>query len=201
MRDNNNFWTKVLQLIMYNNYVVANGNIYRQMIGTATGTQVAPPFANLYLYYKFLRILQDPEILLHERYIDDGFILVSSRQHAERIIRLLNAATNLDLTYEISEHKAVFLDLVVYKGMRFELENRLDLRVYFKPTNRLLYLPMISNHPASMKSGIIIGEAIRTLRNSSDKAEWLKALRFIFSGLRARGYPGTMIKKAWKKIR
>jgi hypothetical protein len=50
MRADRNFWTKVLQLIMFNNYVSAEGKIYRQVKGTATGTQVAPPFANLYLY-------------------------------------------------------------------------------------------------------------------------------------------------------
>lgn len=201
MREHNDFWTKILQLIMYNNYVTANGKIYRQMIGTATGTQVAPPFANLYLYLKFKDILQDNAILFQERFIDDGFMLVSTKQDAERIITRLNKATSLNLTYEIDDNKAIFLDLVVYKGSRFKRDGRLDLKVYFKPTNRLLYLPMISNHPKSMKMGIVIGEAIRTLRNSSDKAEWIRALRFIFKGLMARGYPPLLIKKAWKKVR
>ena len=201
MRRDRSFWTKILQLIMYNNYVTSNGQIYRQMNGTATGTQVAPPFANLYLHYKFKTILQDHSVIMHERFIDDGFLLVSTKEDAIRIIKKLNDATNLDLTYEISERKAIFLDLEVYKGERFELEGRLDLRVYFKPTNRLLYLPMVSNHPMSMKLGIVIGEAIRALRNSTSKAEWLKALQFIFKGLMARGYPGAMIKRAWKRIR
>lgn len=201
MRENNAFWTKILQLIMYNNYVTANGNIYRQMIGTATGTQVAPPFANLYLYFKFQHILLDSSILLHERFIDDGFVLVSNQEEATRIINQLINCTNLNLTYEISDWKAIFLDLVIYKGRRFQSERRLDLRTYFKPTNRLLYLPMASNHPTSMKAGIITGEAIRTLRNSTDKSEWLKSLHFIFKGLRARGYPPTIIQKAWKNVR
>ena len=201
MREHYGFWTKILQIIMYNNYVTANGQIYRQMTGTATGTQVAPPFANLYLHHKFKSFLSDPAILLHERYIDDGFLLVKTREDAVRIVTQLNQATNLNLTYDIDEHKAIFLDLEIYKGPRFKLEGRLDLRTHFKPTNRLLYLPMVSNHPKAMKKGIIIGEAIRTLRNSSDKAEWLKALQFIFKGLLARGYPPAIIKEAWKKVR
>lgn len=201
MQVNFGFWTKILQLIMFNNYVKTNGNVYRQMIGTATGTQVAPPFANLYLYFKFRNILNDPEVFLHERFIDDGFVLVSTKEHALRIINKLRNATNLNLTFEISNTQAVFLDLVIYKGPRYQRERRLDLKTYFKPTNRLLYLPWASNHPASMKSGIIIGEAIRTLRNSTDQFNWLKSLEFIFKGLMARGYPTGIIQKSWKKVR
>ncbi|MEM7375665.1 MAG: reverse transcriptase domain-containing protein, partial [Bacteroidota bacterium] len=89
MRKNNSFWTKILQLIMYNNYVTTNGQLYRQMEGTATGTQVAPQFANLYLYFKFRSILERPSILLHERFIDDGFVLTSSEVEAETIINQL----------------------------------------------------------------------------------------------------------------
>lgn len=201
MREHNSFWTKVLQLIMYNNYVSYNDRIYRQMIGTATGTQVAPPFANLYLFYKFKTVLSDPAILFNERYIDDGFVLVSTEEDATRIVSNLNNRTNLTLTSDISDKEAIFLDLVIYKGDRFSLNQKLDLKTYFKPTNRLLYLPMVSHHPLPMKAGIIIGEAIRTLRNSSSKIEWLKALHFIFKGLLARGYKPKTIQRAWKKVR
>lgn len=201
MRHYYGFWTKILKLIMYNNYVTTNNKIYRQMIGTATGTQVAPPFANLYLFYKFKDVLNDPEILLHERFIDDGFVLVSTKDHAKRIINMLNTATNLNLTHEIHDDHAVFLDLVIHKGDRFDEEKRLDLKTYFKPTNRLLFLPWISNHPRSMKTGIITGEAIRTLRNSSNKVDWLRSLTFLFKGFMARGYSAHVIQQTWKKIR
>lgn len=201
MQHNHGFWTKILQVIMFNNYVVANDTLCRQMNGTATGTQVAPQFANLYLYYKFRSILQYPSILLQERFIDDGFLLIENREKATRIIKELNDCTNLNLTHAIDENQAIFLDLVIHKGSRFESEHRLDLRTYFKPTNRLLYLPMISNHPTAMKAGIIKGEAIRTLRNSTNKTDWLNALSFIFKGLMARGYPPRFIKREWKKVR
>lgn len=63
MRNNCAFWTNILQLIMYDNYVQAGSEAYRQMTGTATGTQVAPPFASLYLYYKCKNILTTPRRL------------------------------------------------------------------------------------------------------------------------------------------
>jgi len=201
LRKFNGFWTKILQLIMFNNYVHANGQIYVQQTGTATGTQVAPPFANLYLYYKFKDALSNENILFQSRYIDDGLLLVKSETAGREIIDALNNTSNLHLTSQINTNKAIYLDIEVYKGMRYMRESRLDTKVYFKPTNNFLYLPFNSEHPIHQKLGIIKGEAIRCLRNSSSKTDWLWAINLIFKGLMARGYPPLTIKKVWKTIR
>lgn len=201
MRMDRGIWTKVLQLIMYNNYVEADGKIYRQLRGTATGTQVAPPFANLYLYYKLKKVLSHSGIQFQNRFIDDGFIIADNIQVAEQIVRNLNQVCNLKFTAEINPSRAIYLDICIYKGPRYELSRKLDLKVYFKPTNRMLYLPSISNHPGSQKTGIVKGEAIRCLRNTTSKAQWLASLRIIFQGLILRGYSGKMIKQKWKTIR
>lgn len=200
-RVEDGIYLKLLKLVMKSNYVTANGKIYLQKIGTATGTQVAPPFANLYLYYKFKKVLEDDAILFQERFIDDGFIVTKSRLDAERIMKGLLEASSLNLTWNISDQEAIYLDLNIYKGPRFRNNKKVDLKVYFKPTNKLLYLPARSNHPDAMKTGIVRGEAIRTLRNTSDKVEWLKALAHIFKGLMARGYDPGMIKRQWKTVR
>ena len=194
-------WFKLLEMVMWNNYVSCNGKIYLQNIGTATGTQVAPQFANLYLYYKFKKVLDDDAILFQERFIDDGLLIIKTKEDGERIIEGLRRTSNLKLTYELSETQAMYLDITIYKGYRFKSEGKVDLKTYFKPTNKMLYLPAVSNHPQSMKNGIVTGEAIRTLRNSSSKAEWIKALRHIFKGLMARGHKPDMIKRKWKEIR
>ena len=81
------------------------------------------------------------------------------------------------------------------------MEKRLDFRPFFKPTNKFLYLPDKSNHPRAMKMAIVKGEAIRCLRNSSCKSEWLRAMHLIFKGLIARGYDGREIKERFKQVR
>lgn len=197
----NGVYLKLLKIVMRNNYVTANGKIYVQKIGTATGTQVAPPFANLYLFHKFKSILSDSSIIFQERFIDDGLLLVKTEDDAKRIMENLQQASSLNLTWDISKTEAVYLDIHVYKGRRLLLDNKLDMKVYFKPTNKLLYLPYRSNHPIAMKTGIIRGEAIRTLRNTSDKGEWLKALQHVFKGLMARGYDPSIIKSQWKPVK
>jgi Reverse transcriptase (RNA-dependent DNA polymerase) len=201
MREDRNFWTKVLQLIMFNNYVSAENKIYRQMKGTATGTQVAPPFANLYLYHKLKEILRHPKIQYRSRFIDDGIILIDDEETALEIAKQLNDACGLKFTFAVNRTQATYLDITVYKGPKYELHRKLDTKVFFKATNKLLYLPAISHHPGIHKTGVIKGEAIRCLRNTSDKAKWLNAMNWIFKGLRQRGYSGRIIQQKFRHIR
>lgn len=201
MRSNNAVRTRLLRLVMCNNFVTANGRVYKQLTGTATGTQVAPPFANLYLFYKFKEHLPADTLLYQSRYIDDGLLITHSEATGKKIIRKLQQASNLTLTFDINKDRAIYLDLEVFKGRRFQREGRLDLKVYFKPTNKLLYLPANSQHPTHHKVGIVRGEAIRCLRNCSDKSDWLKALSIIFKGLMQRGYQPSQIQGQWQKVR
>lgn len=201
MRRNMSFWTKVLELIMFNNYVQTDSKVFRQMTGTATGTQVAPPFANLYLYHKMKPILKSPRILYQSRYIDDGLLLVKMNTNIKGLIGQLQACTGLKLTFEASHREAVYLDIHIYKGQRYWREKKLDTKVFFKATNKFLFLPATSAHPPAQMKGIIKGEAIRLLRNSSDKTAWLEALNTVFKGLLARGYRGQTIQHEWKKVR
>lgn len=203
LNEKNKFWLKILKLILYNNYVQYDGQIYRQMRGTAMGTPVAPPFANLYMHYKFEVVLEKyaEHILFYRRFIDDGFVIVDSVETARALIRDLNAASPLRLTFEISEITAIFLDFIISKGCRFQREKKLDLSPFFKPTNKFLYLPERSYHPAHMKLSIVKGEAVRCLRNSTDKQAWLTALHRIFKGLISRGHRGKDIQRMWRTIR
>ena len=194
-------WINLLKLVNYNNYVTYKDKIYRQMVGTATGSQVAPPFCNLYLYFLFQRILDRSCTLYNSRFIDDGFLILRSRREAEQVLKELNNISNLNLTWKIDNESAIYLDLVIYKGPRFSSKNRLDITAYFKPTNKLLYLPYSSSHPQHMKDGIIKGESIRLLRNNCHKHKWIEQCMYVFKGLMARGYPPRRIKKLWRSIR
>ena len=193
----------MLQLILFNNFVEYDGQIYRQMQGTAMGTPVAPSYANLYLHFKFEQVLEkyQTDIQFYRRYIDDGFAIMKSKSIAEKLIQELNSCSKMTLTHEVSSHYAVFLDFFIYKGERFIQKKQLDFRPYFKPTNRFLYLHGRSNHPLHMKLSIVRGEAIRCLRSSSNKIVWLQAMHKIFKGLITRGYDGKDIQRKWRAIR
>ncbi len=100
---------KVLKLLMFNNYISFEGKIYRQLQGTATGTAVAPAFANLYLHFKYKDLLWDNDkIQVQLRFIDDGFMVVDNKEEADKIMRNMNARCNLSFTHDISETSAIF---------------------------------------------------------------------------------------------
>ena len=203
LSEHGGFWLKILQLILFNNYVEYDDQIYRQMEGTAMGTAVAPPYANLYLHYKFDTVLSqyDDRLQFYRRFIDDGFAIVDSIGTGLQLMRDLNSCSNMSLTHELSQNHAIFLDFEIYKGVRFTQNRMIDFRPYFKPTNRFLYLPACSNHPSYMQLSIIRGEAIRCLRNSSNKIVWLESMHKIFKGLIARGYQGFDIQRRWRSVR
>jgi hypothetical protein len=200
MRADRNFWTIALQQIMFTNYVQAEGNIYRQMKGTGTGTQVTPPFANLYMYHKLKEILRNPKIQYLSGFIDDEVILVDDEETALDIAQYLNDKYNLKFTYVVSKTRATYMDITICKGARYKLHRKLNTKVFFKPTNKVLYLPAISHHPGSHKTAAIEGEAIRCFWTTSDKAQWFTAMAWIFKGLRQRGYSGRMIQQKFRHI-
>ena len=201
LKQHHGFWANVLRLVMHHSYVEFNNEIYHQVQGTAMGTPVAPPFANLYFYYRYRHILENESILFQRRFIDDGFVIIKSRNAALDLMEKMKKVGKLEFTYEISDTRAVYLDFEIYKGPRYTSDMKLDLKPYFKPTNQFLYLPAKSNHPEHMKLAIVKGEAIRCLRNSTSKNEWLHALHTIFKGLIARGYDGRAIKAKFRQVR
>ena len=156
---NNGFWLRILEMIMRNNYVTANGKIYRQLNGTATGSAVAPTFADLYQHCKFKPAFRKHyrTILFNKRYVDDGLVIMRTKEAAQQLLIDLNLTSNLKITGEISNTEAIYLDIKFYKGTRFSTNNILDSVVYTKPTSKFLYLHGSSNHPRHVFEGIIKG--------------------------------------------
>ena len=196
--EQDGFWLRCLKVIMEENYVTYEGKFFRQTRGTATGTACAPAFANLYLLAKFhpTFLKHGKGILYNRRYIDDGFIVLTDRTTAMELKEELSTCSNLELTWTFSNKGGIYLDLEIYAGPRRREDGRLDLKIYTKPISKFLYLHGISDHPRHVFTGIVKGEMIRFLRNTSDEKTWLKSIAFLFTMLRQRGYTATWLRKA-----
>lgn len=196
------FWLRALELIMTNNYVKVGDDVYKQITGTATGTAVAPPFANLYLFYKFRETFRtfSRDIIYQRRYIDDGLILLRNGKNIQALLDQLKSTSGLSFTHEESTSQAIFLDLRIYKGERFRRSRILDTEVYTKPISKFLYLHGKSNHPRHVFTGIVKGEMIRFLRNTSSEVIWLKKIKFLFEKLSHRGYTRKYLRDAYSCI-
>lgn len=75
----------------------------------------------------------------------------------------------LKFTYEISNSQIQFLDVTIFKGHRFQMEQILDIKLYRKPTDYFQYLDKSSAHPASVFKGFIIGGVTRFIRSCNNK--------------------------------
>lgn len=191
----------LLSVVLEHNYFEFNGRIYKQIQGTAMGTRVAPSYANLFMDSLETNLLNamDPKPLLC---IDDIYVIwPGDEESIQRMLGKLNDAhPTIKFTSEVSATRAVFLDLEIYKGSRFTGEGKLDIKPHFKATNKFQYLHFSSSHPRSLFSGIVKGELVRILRNSSSEATYRTLSDMILAKMALRNYPRTLLRRARNEL-
>ena len=72
------FLIKLLELVLHGNIFEFDDQLYRQIIGTAMGTRVAPTYACLFMGWleeKILKTWKGTKPYLWKRYIDDIFFI------------------------------------------------------------------------------------------------------------------------------
>ena len=137
----------IIELVLENNVFEFNETFYIQKQGTAMGTKMAPSYANLFMG-KLEESLKHKHIHTWKRYIDDIII-----HHLENSFH-----PTIKFTYESSQNELTFLDTTIYKGERFKLEKKLDIRTHIKKkANNYTYTknhttPNQSKRPAQTKT-------------------------------------------------
>ena len=125
-----------------------------------------------------------------------GSLLLTFR--AEDLFAQINRLhPSLEVTFEISHFKAIFLDLHFFKGPGWRQTGILDHEVHQKPVNRYLYLPFRLETPRNTLRGMIIGELIRFITHSSSYLAFLRTAKLFWFRLRARGYPHAFLQRAF----
>ena len=140
------------------------------------GTKTAPCLANIFMgdFEQQFMATQSKKPHLWKRYIDDIFMVwTHTEEELTTFLLALNYfSSSIKFTYEISHTESIFLDTTVYKGPRYEKFNILDIKTYFKPTNKFAYLNYHSCHPNHCKKAIIKKELNRFLRTTSNEEEY-----------------------------
>ena len=157
-----NFVTEALELVLDNSHFVFNDQCYNLLSGTATGTTVAPTYANLTmgflevdLYNKVYETYGEEVYrfvkLYWKRFLDDGQIFWrKSFGPIEDFVDILNSLDrNIQFTHESSNTGLSFLNLFLYIDNK-----RLLTDVYYKNTDSHDYLPFNSCHPRHIKINI-----------------------------------------------
>ena len=86
------------------------------------------------------------------RFRDDVFTLYVGCE--TKAISFLNEANEMHPTlkfkYKISHQQCIFLDTIVFKGHRFEIEIVLGFKPYTKPSEKFQYTHRHSAHPRAV---------------------------------------------------
>ena len=157
------------------------------------GTKMAVAFANIFMANIETQILSNSvtKPTIWKRYIDDIFSLWDVNK--PDIDKFIEQANLMKFTAEISNTKIIFLDTVVYKGIRFRDHSILDIKTHFKTTETFQYTHFSSSHPSGLKKGFVKGEALRLLRTNSSRTTFEENIYKFKSRLLAGGYPKSLI--------
>lgn len=190
----------ILTFILKRNYFDFMDKHYKQTQGTAMGTKMAPPYANIYMSYfeKPLINTYTHNILLWKRYIDDIlFLWRGTKQSLDQFIIHTNSLhPTIKLTFEVSKDKIDFLDTTIYRD---KTNNTLQTTIYRKPTNKNLILHYSSKHPFHIKRSIIYSQALRYIRIISSQKNLQREISTLKNIFIARGYPLKLINQQVNK--
>ncbi len=193
---------EVLRLLLTslkNNDFIFDNEWYLQVGGTAMGKKFAPNYANIFMAQWEKEALEKcpkkPQCFF--RYLDDIFLIwPHSREEFTEFFNILNSHhPSIKLKSTISENTIPFLDTTIFKGSRFQTTNKLDTKVYFKPTDTHELLHKTSYHPSHTFKGMVKSQIIRFKRICSDEADFHHACNILFSVLRKRGYAYSFLRK------
>ena len=175
---------------------------FLQKIGTAMGTNVAPPYAELYYAYHEFKVLfpKYPEIQLLTRFIDDGFVAWYNKNnplnHNWKTDERFNSFVadlpfnTLTFTNTLPADKQIFMDLEITltRGV-------VSSRTYEKPLALHQYIPPSSEHSPATRKGLIYGMLIRYWNHNSDPADYRHFVGKFFNRIVASGHHPEYLKQ------
>jgi hypothetical protein len=197
---------ELLTFVMDNSYLSFKNEIYHQIDGTAMGTPTAPTYADIIVYMSERNFIKKSftsgVLVFYKRYLDDIVAYVDNKYVEEFQLNMNKIDSTGKLRFEFQSDKVEipFLDLVLFKGERFNKENLFDIRIYQKKMNLYLYIPFNSFHTISAKKSFILTELIRYIRNNSNELFFNKLKILFFQRLKDRGYPNLFLSEVFNNI-
>ena len=156
------FILESIQFILKNNNFKFNEEYFKQLVGTAIGTDMAPTYATLTMGYYEKKLYAICKVKWGEeigseieknwgRFLDDCEIPVNEdKVDPKDLLEVLNSIDgNLQFTMQKSKEMVPLLDILIRKdGTKIWTDS------YTKPTDTRRYLPFSSSHPKHCKVNI-----------------------------------------------
>ena len=219
-RFTNQFILEAVSFVLENNNFLFDHHMYHQLIGTAMGTKLAPPYACLAigfleetkLYPELSNYFSEEqsELIINQflRFMDDGFTAWPNTLNIDIFKTMLN---NMDEHIQFTIEAAK--ETTDIDGISYQYLNFLDIKVillpsgqintdiYYKPTNTHDYLPFTSQHPKNTKENIPYNLAKRIIAFTTNSEKEKKNLISLKNWLLQCGYPKPLIKKKFHKAK
>lgn len=196
---------KLLEINLTRNDFIFNGEFFLQIKGTAMGKKFAPAYANIFMANWEAEALskcpKQPDCYV--RYLDDIWGLwTGTIGEFEQFLKILNDHDpSIKLKHEIHPQFINFLDTTIYKGPNFIINNKVDIKVYFKKTDTHALLHRNSFHPPHTFRGIVKSQLLRFKRICTRSEDFQEAVGILFKALRERGYSRGPLRRILKTYR
>ncbi|KAL2076952.1 hypothetical protein ACEWY4_027451 [Coilia grayii] len=194
----------LLEISLRRNDFEFDSKFYLQVKGTAMGKKFAPSYANIFMANWEQRALEAfPLKPLHYfRFLDDiwGVWPFTMEDFIKFTIHLNTFTPSIKIQYNIHDTEVNFLDTITYKGPLFNQTGLLEFKVYFKETDTHSLLHKTSFHPAHTYRGIVKSQLLRYHRICSDRDQFYKATKTLFSVLKTRGYSRSFLRYSLKNF-
>lgn len=198
------FLMTLLSLVLAGNIFTFAGKLWKQVIGTAMGTRLAPTYACLFMDWlettKLLGKWKGTQPHLWKRFIDDIFFFWrGTEDELEKFIKHLNTQhphIKFTATYDIKTKTVPFLDMQVF----INEEGFIETDLYKKETARCQYLLPSSCHPGHITKNIPYSLAYRLLRICSVRDTFLKRLEELKQDLLSRSYNAKVVASAFDRV-
>lgn len=140
--------------------------------------------------------------LYYYRFLDDIWgVWQHSEQDFEVFLKTLNDHNaSIKLKSTINKTSIDFLDTTTFKGPNFLNDHKLDIKVFFKPTDTHALLFKTSFHPKHTFAGIIKSQLLRFHRICTQQTDFGAAVKILFSALSNRGYCWSFLRRCFNSF-
>ena len=197
---------EALRYLMANCHFSLGNRLFRQVIGIPMGSDPAPFFANLFLYYyenKWVKSLKRIDAIRARkfchtfRFIDDLFTINDGNEFCDHFNEIY--PPELQLNLENSGDEVNFLDLHISKD-----NGKLDYKLYDKRNSfpfSIVRLPFASsNMPSSMFYASVSAEVLRTGRVSSTLPNFMETIKPLMDRVKKQGAIVKKLRLTLKKV-
>ena len=191
---------RLANLVLTKNYFTFNKQLYRQIPGTVICTRMAHSYANIFMKYVEIQLIETspkkPTLWL--RFMDDIFMIWGHGKQALEDFKHLSHDIHPTIKFAFNncETEIAFLDTIIYRGK----DNQILTRLYHKPNDNKQYLNYNSAHPWKQKRSVPYGLLIRCKRICSEDTYFNKESKPIIQ-LISRRYPINLLQEALEKVK